>query len=85
MAQTAVDLSDAGFGGLIREDVMNKIWQIDNIPLPLTDRIGSDSHSNQYAEWTTDEMGAIDLSNAEEDGADNTKANSTVKQSTIPP
>ena len=78
MAQTAVDLSDAGFGGLIREDVMDKIWQIDNIPLPLTDRIGSDTHSNQYAEWTTDEMGAIDLSNAEEDGADNTKANSTV-------
>ena len=77
MAQTAVDLSDAGFGGLIREDVMNKIWQIDNIPLPLTDRIGTDSHDNQYAEWTTDTMGAIDTDNAVLDGADASKDNTT--------
>jgi hypothetical protein len=77
MSQTAVDLADAGFGGLIREDVMNKIWQIDNIPLPLSDRIGTDSHSNQYAEWTTDTMGPIDVDNAVLDGADASKTNAT--------
>jgi hypothetical protein len=78
MAQTAVDLADAAFGGLIREDVMNQIWQIDNIPLPLSDRIGTDSHKNQYAEWTTDTMGPIDIDNGVLDGADASKTNSTV-------
>lgn len=67
---TAVDLSDVDFNGLIREDVMNKIWQIDNIPLPLTSRVGSDSHENQYCEWTTEELAALDADNAFIDGAD---------------
>ena len=78
MAQTAVDLTDAAFGGLIREDVMNKIWQIDNIPLELSSRIGTDSHENQYAEWTVEEMGAIDTDNGVLDGADASKTNETV-------
>ena len=58
------------FGGLIREDVMNQIWDISRIPLPLTDAIGSDSHGNEYAEWTQDRLQAPVTNNAQIDGAD---------------
>ena len=33
-------------GGVVREDVMAKIWDISNIPLPFTDLIGTGSHTN---------------------------------------
>ena len=67
--QTGVDLGDVAFGGLINEDVMNQIWDISRIPLPLTDRIGTDSHGNAFCEWTVDELQAPDVTNAQEDGA----------------
>lgn len=57
-------------GGLIREDVMNRIWDISRIPLPFTDMISSGSHDNEYTEWTTDELAAPDITNAVVDGAD---------------
>jgi len=37
-------------GGLIREDVMNQIFDISRIPLPLTDMIGTESSKNAYKE-----------------------------------
>lgn len=72
MSTTAYDLSAIDFNGLIREDVMNKIFEIDNIPLPLTSRIGTDSHSNPRAEWTIEELAAPATDNAVIDGADTT-------------
>jgi len=66
----AADLKAVTRGGLIREDVMNKIWDISKIPLPLTDMIGSDTASHPYKEWTTDELAAPNLANARVDGAD---------------
>jgi hypothetical protein len=73
MSTTAYDLDSIGIqGGLINEDVMQKIWEIDNIPLPLTMRIGSDSHDNPYAEWTTEELAAPSTANKVIDGADTT-------------
>lgn len=57
-------------GGLVREDVMNQIFDISRIPLPLTDLVGSDSHSNEYCEWTVDELAAPSTTNAVVDGAD---------------
>ena len=67
---SSADLKGVAFKGLIREDVMNQIWNISNIPLPLTDRISSDTCENSYAEWTTDKLAAPDLANAAVDGAD---------------
>ena len=67
--QTGFTLDSVEFGGLIKEDVMNKIWQIDNVPLPLTQRIGTDSHSRAYTEWTTEELAAPSKANAHQDGA----------------
>lgn len=66
----SADLKAALKGGLIREDVMNKIWDISKIPLPFTDMIGSEKHDNSYAEWTLDALAAVDLTNAVVDGSD---------------
>ena len=67
---TAYDLSQVTVNGVINEDVMQKIWDISKIPLPLSDMIGTDSHSNEYYEWTTDELAAASITNATIDGAD---------------
>jgi len=64
--------------GLIREDVMNKIWDISKIPLPFTDMIGTGSAKNEYKEWTTDELAAPDPTNAVGDGADATGNNTAL-------
>jgi len=66
----SADLKAVAKGGLIREDVMNKIWDISKIPLPFTDSIGTDSATNEYKEWTLDALAAPDLTNARIDGAD---------------
>jgi len=66
----SADLKAVPLNGLIKEDVMNKIWDISKIPLPFTDMIGSGSAKNAYKEWTTDELAAPDVTNAIVDGAD---------------
>ncbi len=66
----SADLKAVGYQGLIREDVMEKIWDISKIPLPLTDRIGTDSTKNSYKEWTQDTLSAPDVTNAVVDGSD---------------
>jgi hypothetical protein len=66
------DLSAVDWGGLIREDVMDTIWDISAIPLPFTDMIGSGSCKQEYHEWTTDELQSPDKTNAVVDGADAT-------------
>lgn len=67
---TGTTLAAAAFGGLIREDLMNQIWDISNIPLPMADMIGSGSHMNSYCEWQQSELAAPDTANAKVDGAD---------------
>lgn len=66
----SADLKGVLVGGLIREDVMNKIWDISRIPLPFTDMIGSGSAKNEYKEWTQDTLAAPDVTNAVVDGSD---------------
>lgn len=68
----SADLKGVARGGLIREDVMNKIWDISKIPLPVADLIGSGGAKNEYKEWTTDELAAPDVGNAVVDGSDAT-------------
>lgn len=71
-ALASSDLKAVQAGGLIREDVMNKIWDISKIPLPFTEMVGTGSADNEYKEWTTDELAAPDTTNAVGDGADAT-------------
>jgi hypothetical protein len=69
-ALNSADLKAVTKGGLIREDVMDKIWDISKIPLPFTDMVGSETHVNEFCEWTTDELAAPDIANSNIDGAD---------------
>jgi len=64
------DLNAVAVGGLVNEDVMQKIWDISKIPLPFTNMVGTDEASNEYTEWTIDRLMDPDLSNALADGAD---------------
>ena len=65
-----VDLAAVDADGLVREDVMEKIWDISAIPLPFSDRIGTDTAKNSYTSWTQDELADPDLDNAVVSGAD---------------
>lgn len=71
-------LKGALAGGLVPEDVMQKIWDISKIPLPFSDLIGSDSHGNEFCEWTKDKLAAPDIANAVLDGADATGDNNAI-------
>lgn len=64
------DLKNVASGGLVRESVMEKIWQIDKFPLVLTDMCSKATHGNQYNEFTTDELGDAATDNAHVDGID---------------
>lgn len=63
-------LESVAYGGLVREEVMNKIWDISSIPLPYTDLVGSDTCDKSYTEWTTDALGDPTLGGWVVDGAD---------------
>lgn len=65
----AADLRGTINNGLIREDVMDKIFDISRIPLPFTDIIGKEPSSNPYKEWTVDALSQADVTNAAVDGA----------------
>ncbi|MFV2089020.1 MAG: DUF5309 family protein [Pseudomonadales bacterium] len=52
----AADLSAVDVDGLINEEVMQRIWDISRIPLPLTDMIGSGSIGNARFSWTLDAL-----------------------------
>ena len=81
MATTNLDHADATaqpFGGVIRESVMNQIWNISNIPLPLTDAISKGTHTNRRAEWTEDTLAAPSAANAVVDGADISQNNTVI-------
>ena len=66
----SAELKAVKAGGLIREDVMNKIFDISKIPLPFTDMVGSTTAKNEYVEWTKDELAKPNLANAVIDGSD---------------
>ena len=73
MATTNIDgydLKGLKLGGFINEDVMQKVWDVSKIPLPLTDMIGSNRHKNSYFEWVKDKLRAPNVANAAIDGAD---------------
>lgn len=66
----AKDLKDVAAGGLVREDVLEKIFDISDIPTPFLDAIGEDSYTNPYSEWTEDQLAAPSLTNAVVSGSD---------------
>src|SRR5512139_857087 len=67
---SGADLAAVARGGVLREDVLSKIWDISKIPLPFTDVIGTASHKNAYTSWVQDALQAQNLNNAAVDGQD---------------
>ena len=80
MASTNLDSADLKgvlAGGWIHEDLMDKIFDISTIPLPLTQMIGKGSCENEYEEWSTDKLAAPNLANKVVDGANQDTINNT--------
>ena len=59
-----------GNDGWVTEDVMREIWDISNIPLPLTDLCGDDTCEQEFSEWNEDRLSDPDTANAYIDGQD---------------
>ena len=68
--KTANDAALQPFGGVINEDLMQKVWDLSSIPLPFTDVISKGTHGNRRTEWTEDELAPPKGDNAVIDGAD---------------
>ena len=66
----AFNLKSIETGGVIHEDVMDKIFDISRIPLPFTDMIGSTKHKNERFDWVLDELNPPMLNNQRVDGQD---------------
>jgi len=79
MVTDAHALANMALGGVIHEDIMDKIHDISKIPLPFTSRIGSTSHTNQKFEWRVDRLAAPIETNAILDSAES-KADESVQQ-----
>jgi hypothetical protein len=51
-------------GGVVREDIMDKIWDVSRIPLPFTDRVGRGTVSAAFYDWVVDRLATPDTANA---------------------
>jgi len=69
------DLKAVAAGGLIREDVLDQIFDISDIPTPFLDMIGTDGFTNSYSEWTEDKLVAPNTGNKLVSGSDANSAN----------
>lgn len=66
----SVNLSAVETGGVIHEDLMDRIYDISPEDLPLSDAIGRDSSTARTKEWVHETLEAADPDNAVEEGAD---------------
>jgi hypothetical protein len=64
------DLKNVAAGGLVREDVLDEIFDCSDIPMPFLDMIGSGSFDNPYAEWTEDKLATPNINNKVVSGSD---------------
>lgn len=68
------DLKSVTAGGLIREDVLDQIFDISDIPTPFLDMTQGSSYENPYHEWTEDKLAAPNTGNKVVSGSDVTSA-----------
>lgn len=66
----SADLKAIDADGLINESVMQRIFDISDIPLPFSDAVGRETHDNSYHSWTKDKLADPDLTNSNVSGAD---------------
>ena len=68
MATDNLDSADLKAVGAIREMVLDEIFEIDVIPLPFSQSVGSRPVDNSYAEFMLESLQAINTDNAAIDG-----------------
>jgi hypothetical protein len=64
------DLKLINSGGMIREDVLDQIFDISDVGTPFLDLIPTDSFKNSYSEWPEDKLPVPSLTNAVVSGSD---------------
>jgi hypothetical protein len=64
------DLKAIAANGLVNEDVLQKIFDISDIPTPFLDLAGTDTIKNSYTEWVQDSLASVDTANAVVSGSD---------------
>jgi hypothetical protein len=67
---SAADLKSVLAGGLIREDVLEQVYNISPTETPFLDMAGGGSYDNPYSEWVQDSLATPTLADAQIDGAD---------------
>ncbi len=77
MAVTGDSLAAENFGGLIKEDVMDKIFDVSKYPLVFSARVGKDTSQHPYKEWVVDTLQPPVITNAKIDGVDTIGDNDT--------
>lgn len=73
-----VNLSGVAVGGQIREDLMNRIWDISPTDLPFTDSIGRMDSTAHLLEWVREALEAANQDNARIDGSSSAGIDDTV-------
>jgi hypothetical protein len=71
MPTVAYTLGTVAYKGIINEDVMQQIWNIDPVDLPYMDMAGTgDAATNPYHEWVKESLAAPSVPTPVLDGAD---------------
>jgi hypothetical protein len=73
---SAADLAAVAAGGLLNEDVLQKIYDISPIETPFLDAIQGGSYDNPYHSWVQDVLAATTAADAQIDGANITPVQS---------
>ena len=66
---SAFELKSMSYGGLIHEDVLNELFNIDPIDLPFMDMCGRESSKHPYKSWVQEGLAAPSLANKRVEGA----------------
>jgi hypothetical protein len=66
----AAGLKSVTAGGLVREDVLDKIYGADERGTPFLDAVGGGSFDNNYSEWFEEDLLSADATNAYSSGTD---------------
>lgn len=64
------DLKSVLAGGLIREDVLQEIFDCSDIPTEFLNRVSTDTFTNSYSEWTEDKLPTPSITNKVVSGSD---------------
>lgn len=72
------NLAGVAVGGQIREDLMNKIWNVSPVDMPFMDAIGRRDSGAHLVEWVREALTAANKDNARIDGSSSSGLNNTV-------